>query len=65
MVSQDVEAAAELLDQIVARIKAGELQAPGRVVARLEGAVIGLREVAEPTSTRAKRTGAKPGTAGD
>src|SRR5581483_1917053 len=49
MLRRDVEAAADLLDQILAKIKAGELRAPGRVVARLEGAVIGLRGVAEKT----------------
>ena len=36
----------DLRDRILAKIKAGELRAPGRVVARLEGAVIGLRAVA-------------------
>lgn len=47
---RDIEAAADLLDRILGRIKAGELGAPRRVVARLEGAVIGLREAAGTTA---------------
>lgn len=53
---RELEAAANLLDRILDRIKSGELQAPGRVAARLEGAVIGLRQVAKaaPTSKRTR-----------
>jgi hypothetical protein len=46
----ELRCAADLLCAILARVEAGELTAPARVVARLEGAATVLEAVARPTS---------------
>jgi hypothetical protein len=52
MNQRELRAAAELLRALLARVEAGELTAPKRVVARLEGAVTALAAVAQPTLRR-------------
>ena len=46
MTKAELRAAAALLRTILARVEAGELTAPRRVVARLEGAATALEAVA-------------------
>jgi hypothetical protein len=42
MAKTELRAAADLNHAILARVEAGELTAPNRAVARLEGALVGL-----------------------
>lgn len=49
-----IEAAADLLHEIITKVQTGELRASGRVVARLEGAELGLRAAVRPTQERRK-----------
>ncbi len=46
MTKTEIRAAAELLRAILARVETGELTAPRRVVARLEGALTALEALA-------------------
>ena len=56
MTKAQFRAAADLLRAILARVEAGELTAPKRVVTRLEGAATALEVVARPTRRGAART---------
>jgi hypothetical protein len=49
MTKAELRAAADLLRAILASVEAGELTAPQRVVARLEGAATAWEAMAQPT----------------
>jgi hypothetical protein len=52
----EIRAAAGMLRAVVERIQAGELTAPGRVTARLEGAATALGALSGRTSKPGKRS---------
>jgi hypothetical protein len=55
MKKAELRAAADLLRTILARVEAGELTAPKRVVARLEGAATALEAVVQSTRGSSRR----------